>query len=385
MTRLAEHVVIEIRQRADLGQVVGRLVKLKRQGRRLVGLCPFHHEKTPSFGVHPSGRYFKCFGCGAAGDAIGFTMRAHGLDFTSAVRVLSADMGIPVDGPRAQVDPDVARKRAEEFARQEERRRAEEQQERDDAIAWCRRLWREARDNTTDIALAYLRGRGLQLGALPASIRCQARMAHKESGRELPCMLAAIQDLEGRVVGLHRTFLHRSPDGSVHKTALKPAKKMNGEAWGGAVRLSMPAPTLVIGEGLETVLSVMQSLDGTPAGEGLAFWAALSLGNLAGRGKGLGGPHPTRTLKDGRPARLPSTRPDPDHPAIRLPAWARRVVILADQDNADPPAAEALLQCAANRFRAEGRDVRIARPPEGQDFNDVLRGSVTSAAREVAA
>lgn len=369
--RIPDHVLQEIKQRVDLEQVVGRVVRLKRQGRRSVGLCPFHQERTPSFGVHPSGRYFKCFGCGAAGDAIGFTMRMHDLDFQAAARLLAQDLGIVLDGPKAQVDPAVARRRSEEWARAEDRRREEERQEREEQVAWCRRAWQSCRDQPPDFAILYLRGRGLRLQALPASIRCHPRMPHKESGRDLPCMVAAVQNLEGQILGLHRTFLHRSPDGSVHKTALKPAKKMNGTCWGGAVRLSRPASTLVIGEGLETVLSVMQALDGEV--DDHAFWAALSLGNLAGRGQGMGAPHPTRKMKNGKPARLPSTRPDPDHPGILLPPWARRVVILADADNADPPAAEALLQCAANRFRGEGRDVRIARPPEGMDFNDVLK------------
>lgn len=381
MTRLDNALILEVRRRADLERVVGRLVKLKRQGRRAVGLCPFHHERSPSFGVHPSGRYFKCFGCGVSGDAIGFTMRAHGLDFNQAVLSLAQDLGIAVAS--AGSDPagsamlassrEAQRKSAEEWARQEAERQAAERQERDDAIAWCRRLWREARDHPGDPALRYLQGRGLRLASLPPTIRCHPRMPHKETGREMPCMLAAIQDVEGRVVGLHRTFLHVASDGSVHKTALRPAKKMNGEAWGGAVRLSMPAPTLVLGEGIETVLSVMQALDGHVTEH--CFWAALSLGNLAGRGRGFGQPHPTRKDQKGHPTRLPSQRPDPEHPGVVLPPWAKRVVILADQDNADPPAAEALLQCAANRFLAQGREVRIARPPEGLDFNDVLKSS----------
>src|SRR5438045_5211396 len=67
----------ELRARVPLGSLVGRRVKLIRRGRELGGLCPFHHEKTPSFYVVEDKGFFHCFGCGAHGDAIGYLMRAE--------------------------------------------------------------------------------------------------------------------------------------------------------------------------------------------------------------------------------------------------------------------------------------------------------------------
>jgi DNA primase len=86
----------EIRSRLSLAEVVGRRVKLIRRGREFVGLCPFHHEKTPSFAVVEEKGFYHCFGCGAHGDAIGFTMRAEGLPFPEAVERLAQQAGLPL-------------------------------------------------------------------------------------------------------------------------------------------------------------------------------------------------------------------------------------------------------------------------------------------------
>jgi DNA primase len=100
----------EIRSRISLGALVGRRVKLVRRGREQVGLCPFHHEKTPSFYVVEDKAFFHCFGCGAHGDAIGFVMRADNLDFLEAVEKLAREAGLTV--------PQASREEREEAQRQ---------------------------------------------------------------------------------------------------------------------------------------------------------------------------------------------------------------------------------------------------------------------------
>src|ERR1700745_1857412 len=98
----------ELRSRISLSGLIGRRVKLARRGREYAGLCPFHHEKTPSFYVVEDKGFFHCFGCGAHGDAIGFVMRADNLDFIEAVERLAGEAGIavptqtPQDRERAQ-------------------------------------------------------------------------------------------------------------------------------------------------------------------------------------------------------------------------------------------------------------------------------------------
>ena len=86
----------DIRARIGLADVVGRRVRLVKQGREHAALCPFHNEKTPSFTVSEEKGFFHCFGCGAHGDVIGFVMRADGLSFPEAVERLAADAGLEV-------------------------------------------------------------------------------------------------------------------------------------------------------------------------------------------------------------------------------------------------------------------------------------------------
>ena len=86
----------ELRDRISLSALVGRRVKLARRGREFAGLCPFHHEKTPSFYVVEDKSFFHCFGCGAHGDVVGFVMRADNLDFVEAVEKLAGEAGLAV-------------------------------------------------------------------------------------------------------------------------------------------------------------------------------------------------------------------------------------------------------------------------------------------------
>ena len=86
----------EIRNRLSLSGVIGARIKLTRAGREFKGCCPFHNEKTPSFYVNDDKQFFHCFGCGAHGDVIGFTMRSGGLSFPEAIENLAAQAGLQV-------------------------------------------------------------------------------------------------------------------------------------------------------------------------------------------------------------------------------------------------------------------------------------------------
>ncbi len=86
----------EIRNRVSLASVVSRHVKLVRRGREYVGLCPFHNEKTPSFTVVEDKAFYHCFGCGAHGDVIGFSMRVGGAGFREAVEALAKEAGLQI-------------------------------------------------------------------------------------------------------------------------------------------------------------------------------------------------------------------------------------------------------------------------------------------------
>ena len=86
----------DLLDRADIVQIIGERVKLKRAGREYKGLCPFHNEKTPSFTVSPAKGFFHCFGCGAHGSALGFLMQHDRLEFPGAVEALADRYGLEV-------------------------------------------------------------------------------------------------------------------------------------------------------------------------------------------------------------------------------------------------------------------------------------------------
>ncbi len=92
--RIPEEFIEELRQRNDIESVVSSYVTLKRRGSNLVGLCPFHNEKSPSFTVYPSSNSYYCFGCGAGGDPITFIRGVENLDYIDAVKFLADRSGM---------------------------------------------------------------------------------------------------------------------------------------------------------------------------------------------------------------------------------------------------------------------------------------------------
>ena len=109
MARFSDEFLSELRMRCDIEQIISSYVPLRRRGKNLVGLCPFHNEKTPSFTVYPETESFYCFGCAAGGEVISFIRRIENLDYVEAVRFLCerAGMNMPEDG----YDSSLAQKR----------------------------------------------------------------------------------------------------------------------------------------------------------------------------------------------------------------------------------------------------------------------------------
>ncbi len=88
--------VEQLKSSIDIVSVVGEYVRLRKAGVRYVGLCPFHSEKSPSFSVHATHQFYKCFGCGAGGDVLSFVMAVEGFTFFEALRHLAERHGIPM-------------------------------------------------------------------------------------------------------------------------------------------------------------------------------------------------------------------------------------------------------------------------------------------------
>ncbi len=186
-------------------------------------------------------------------------------------------------------------------------------------------IWRASQDIAGSLAETYLRSRGLVLSPL-SSLRFHPGLKHA-SGGVWPAMVALVVHGEtGLPIAIHRTFLARDGHG---KAPVDPPKMMLGPCRGGVVRLGEPGDVLMVGEGIETCLTAMQAT-GKPA------WAALSTSGLR---------------------------------ALDLPRASVEVIVLADGD----APGEAAAQHCARRWQREGRSVRIARPPSGMDFNDLLK------------
>jgi Toprim domain len=186
-------------------------------------------------------------------------------------------------------------------------------------------IWQSALPADDTPVETYLTSRRLRLPPTDA-LRFHSGLPHP-SGRFWPTMVALVSSVDGKPMAIHRTFLARDGRG---KAPIDPNKMMLGPCRGGAVRLATPRDLLMVGEGIETCLAAMLDT-GYPA------WAALSTSGLR---------------------------------SLDLPDDVRNVIVLADGEEAG----EAAAQDCAWRWKREGRRVRIARPPRGMDFNDLLLG-----------
>lgn len=191
-------------------------------------------------------------------------------------------------------------------------------------------IWPTAVPADGTLVEAYLAARGINLRP-PPTLRYHLGLKHP-SGGVWPAMVALVTHGPDHVpLAIHRTFLARDGLG---KAPVDPTKMMLGPCRGGAVRLAEPDDMLMVGEGIETCLAAMRAT-GHPA------WAALSTSGLR---------------------------------SLDLPKDLRDVIVLADGDE---PGEAAARDCAL-RWKREGRRVRIARPPQGLDFNDMLVGRGSS-------
>lgn len=110
---LSDEFLDDLRRRADIESTVSSYVSLKRKGKILTGLCPFHNEKTPSFTVYPETQSYYCFGCGNGGDAITFIRNIENLDYMEAVKLLADRHGVSM--PQDGYDSGLSKKRTEMY------------------------------------------------------------------------------------------------------------------------------------------------------------------------------------------------------------------------------------------------------------------------------
>ncbi|MEK6276867.1 MAG: DNA primase [Actinomycetota bacterium] len=113
MAQFSHETIERVRQAADIVEIVSAHTDLRRQGARMVGLCPFHEERTPSFSVDPAAKLYHCFGCQAGGDVIRFVQEKDGVDFPEAIELLAERYGVEVRREREDPKAEAARKRRE--------------------------------------------------------------------------------------------------------------------------------------------------------------------------------------------------------------------------------------------------------------------------------
>lgn len=392
----------------------GRATGLKRGGGELVGPCPVCGGRD-RFAAHPKKGIWNCRGCGKGGDVIALVEHLDGCDFLTACATLT---GRPAPDGRGETEEEHAAREAALAARAAAHVKAEAEKEKaqhDFREAERRRLfgfWTRAQHVAGTLGEAYLAARGIPLPparALAKALRFAPDMPYFE-GEEVdargkkrprmihrgPAQLAAITDAAGTFRGLHITWIDLDNPKNQFKAELfhpetgeaLPAKKVRGSKQGNRIALlpaaAPDAPALIVGEGIETVLSVWAAL--ARLGRDLsatAFWSSVDLGNLSGKAE-RHVPHPTQKVmsKNGFPLRarlVPGPVPDFASPALVIPDTCTRLVLLGDGDS-DPFTTQMAMARAAARHAAPGREVRIAPAPEGLDFNTLLRGGEGRAA-----
>lgn len=204
-------------------------------------------------------------------------------------------------------------------------REREQKCEAEKRAAQAKQVWDDAKPIAGTAAEAYLRGRGITCD-LPRTLRFHGACWHGATAKRHPALIAAVQG--SGLPAVHRTWLRPFGAG---KADIEPAKAMLGATAGGAVRLSQGPGLLVVGEGIESTLSLLSGLLDGPA----TAWAALSTSGLRG---------------------------------LRLPPQPGRLTIATDGDAPGRAAGHAL----ADRAHALGWQVSILDPGDGADFNDIL-------------
>ncbi len=343
--RIPDRFIDELIARADIVDVVGERLQMKKTGSNYQALCPFHNEKTPSFTVSPSKQFYHCFGCGAHGTAIRFLMEYDRMEFREAVEQLARQVGLEVPeaarGERQAGHPDL-------YGLLEQ------------AAAQYRRWLREHPDH--ERAVSYLKQRGLtgevarqfEIGFAPpgwdslgkalgaarrAALITAGLLVEKEGGRSYDRfrdrIMFPIRDRRGRVIGFGGRVLG---DGE--------PKYLN----------SPETPVFQKGQELYGLYELLQA-DRHPADilvvEGYMDVVALAQHGMARAVATLGTATSTRQVE-------------------RLFRVTRDLVFCSDGAEAGRPAAWRALESALPAMR-EGRQVRFLFLPEGEDPDSLVR------------
>lgn len=198
---ISESVINDIKYKNDIEEIISPYVTLKRRGKNLIGLCPFHNEKTPSFTVYPENGSFYCFGCGVGGDIFTFTKLIENLDYIEAVKLLAERSGVVIPEDNSY-DDSMQRLKDTVYAINKETAKFYHNYLMSKEGKW-------ALDYYTQRGLSISTIRHFGLGAAPDS--WDALLNHlKELGFSIPDMLAANVIAKSQRGSYYDRFRHRA-------------------------------------------------------------------------------------------------------------------------------------------------------------------------------
>ncbi len=382
-SRISDAALDDLRARYPINEIAGKWVNLRRSGKKFIGPCPIcssDRQSRTATRFECGADFFVCAVCMEGGDCFKLIQKVEGKTFLEAVEWLGGAREIDADRAR---ELDEAR-RQKEIQRERERNHFRDKERR---TLWD--IWLNAAPIAGTAAEIYLALRGIPLPS-GARLKCVPDMPYfVPRGRDQvvvhrgPALIAPIMRPDGHFGGLHFTYIDvNAPKGKLkledpETHELLPAKKSRGSKKDGYIELipiKLPPRTLIIGEGIEKVLAVWLAL--TRVERDLAttaFRTSVDLGNLGGRAL-ESVTHPELKTEKGRAQRVPGPVPDPAAPGIPVPDSVERIIILGDSTS-DRLTTRCAIARAQERWRKPGRVIQVAWPPEGQDFDDLLRAA----------
>ncbi|MFA5041225.1 MAG: CHC2 zinc finger domain-containing protein, partial [Bdellovibrionales bacterium] len=232
----------------DLVALIGRVVRLVRDGDKWRGFCPFHGDKRIStFVVDAKNNHYSCSACGAEGDALSWIMHEQGLNFHQVVAI---SLKQPISTSFKQKDSIrnavacATVPPSDESVRRHKRELA-------------KKVWDESRAATNTLVERHLFAQGIVFdGPLPDVLRFHPNLCHEPSRQFFPAMIAAAHKPDGTFSGIHRTYL--SPNGAETANVVQGGvKRMLGECFGAHVHIHKGSANCVaIAEGIEAALAI---------------------------------------------------------------------------------------------------------------------------------
>lgn len=363
MPRITEECVARIKDSADVVEIVGRYIQLRRAGNAWKACCPFHNEKTPSFSVNPARQTFKCFGCGVGGDAVKFIMMFENLDYPTALRRVADMNGIPVI--EEEENPEAARRRwlrsrvveANKLAADYYHRQLCRSREADHVRAYLKK-----REFNIEIAKAWQLGwappdfRPLQQQAAAANmdqrLLLEANLLGHGTRGSYPVfrdrLMFPIHNVRGEVVGFSGRIMAEGQDPRKYVNTAETVAFRKGELLFGLHKatgaIAKAGMTVVVCEGQIDVISCHEKADirNAVAGLGTAFT---------------------------------------DEHAAMLRKYAKKAILCYDGDNAGIKASEKTYR----KLAATGIEVYLTTLPPGEDPDSLICSRGPEALRQAIA